>query len=212
MRRLILVAGLCATSNLAEAQDLWSSLMHGQKAEAWQDPLDRFSLELPPCWTPPSPKAAEGPLLVFACQVPAQGLDAILTIEVRNLPPTVKLSHLMATVEDETKKEAPAYRRIAHARRSVAGLPAIAHRFVYQEQNNAALANHAFQLVLMQGERGYILTLLSRLGTEGSFAPAWEQILKRFSPGGQFGDPLLGPEGRRRLRPKEMVSPEKLRY
>jgi hypothetical protein len=200
--------GLMASAPVASAGNPWEDLFGPGKGRAWSDPQGRFSVELPAGWEARTPAGR----VELWREHRDSGYVARVTVQVRSLPPGVSSKHLALRVRDETRRGSPGYRSHGEERRIVGGVEALLTHFTYQEQGNAALVNDATQVVLVAGERGFVLTLEVAAGTREVFGDEFDKLLASFSAGGASRPESAAPGTRRRLKAGEMVDPEGVPY
>jgi len=194
---------------VAYAGNPWEELMGPGKGNVWTDPQGRFSINLPINWK--AQKTAKQDLVRFSKFNKDRGHSAVVTVEMRTLPPSVKLSHFALHVEKELKKNARNLRKGNSGRISVTGRKAQKTEYSYQERGHALRTNYASRVVLIDGERGWIITFLSAYGAQGVFLEEFEKMISSFNPG-QTGRPVRAGKKRKKLRAGEMVNPELLKY
>lgn len=206
---LAVAAALFSLSTVAWAENPWESLM-GRKPRVWTDPAGRFSLDLPVGWTAQT-HGDTGPVELWRLHQDS-GQKAHVTVELRNLPPGVKLAHFGVRVSEEVKKAAKNVQVVEEDRAEIGGYPAIRRLFTHQEAGNAALTDEVVQVIVVAGERGVVITLETALGARGLFWEEFELMMKGFVFGGSdLPLPKTG-EGRRRVRAGEMVNPDAVPY
>lgn len=195
----------------AEAKNPWEELM-GRKPKLWHDPEGRFSIDLPVGWKAYPEEGA--PIVRLVRPHPDTGLVAEVQIEIRPLPPGVEAAHLDAHVQASNRANAPGYAVRDRQKTVVAGRAAIQTLFTYRARGNAELSRETVQTVLVDGERGFVITLETIAGTRGVFWEEFELMLEGFSTGGGTGPSAhdRGRRGRKRIRAGEMVNPDMVGY
>ena len=205
---LCLILG-CLLPQTALAGNPWEELMGPGKGNIWTDPQGRFSINLPVNWK--AAKANESQVVTFSKINKDRGHSAIVNVEMRTLPPGVKLSHFALHVEKELKKSARNLRKGTSTRIAVTGRKAQKTEYSYQERGHALRTNYASRVVLIDGERGWIITFLSAYGAQGIFMEEFDKMISSFNPG-STGRPVRPGKKRKKLRAGEMVNPELLKY
>lgn len=183
--------------------------MGDEKPRTWVDPDGRFSLDLPIAWKAMSPKGA--PIVDFVKNVPHHGIAAKVSVEMRSIPPGVRLTHFDLAIEREMKKSARNYRLLAQEKLQVGESTARRRHFTYQEFGNAQLTNEAVQIVLVTDSTAWIITLLTAAGARDHFQADFDKMLKRFNPSGEVRS-VVGAKKRKKLRSGEMVNPDLIKY
>ena len=150
-------------------------LLGGGQARLWTDPAARFSLELPAGWTAQPP--GTGSEVFFQKHHAGHGFVARATIQTRNVPLGVELSHLVVRVADEMKRSTYQYRPVARERRTVSGQPAVLHRFTHQERGHTALRNEVQQAIFIVKERAFVVTIEMVAGSRPAFQEDIDKIL-----------------------------------
>jgi hypothetical protein len=212
---LVVTALALATAGLPAAPALagnpWEDLMGPGKPRTWTDPEGRFSLDLPLGW---EAKASTGAASVdFWRDHKDSGFVARVTVEVRTLPPGVSTRHFALKVRDETRRAAPGFRLLGEERRVIGGQEATWTQFVYAERGNAQLQNEVVQVVMVRGERAFLVTLEMALGTREVFLEEFETMLRGFSTGGATTPGEAGrPGSRRKIKSGEMINPDAIGY
>lgn len=194
----------------ALAGNPWEDLMGPGKPQIWNDPQSRFHIDLPVGWTalPDNPPNAAR----FGRRHPDYGHSALVTVEVRTVPPRVKLRHVALRVEEEVKAAAPGYRVVSEDRLRVSGQKAIRRHFTYRSNNNAQLSREVVQIVLTVPERAFIITLEAGYGTRGLFWEDFEKMVAGFRGRSVGQESLPMPKRRRRIKSGEMINPDAVRY
>lgn len=210
MRALILAGALLVAPSLAEAGNPWEELMGPGKARLWTDPEGRFFLDLPVGWTAEARRGETG-IVDFTKLHPDNGYAAHVTVEIRTVPPDVKTAHFADRVEDETRRQAPGYRLLERDRAQISGISAVRTYFTFRELQNAELTNEGVQLVLVNGERAFIITFVAAAGTRGVFWEDFEKMVKGFGARAP-GDESPMPKQRKKVRAGEMVNPDAVGY
>jgi hypothetical protein len=178
------------------------------KGTVWSDPESRFSLELPVGW---QAQPHRNTIVEIWKNHPDYGTTAKLTIEMRNLPPKVKLVHLSERVMAEVRGAARNVQIQGEDRITVSGQPAIRRWFTHQEQGHAELTDEVVQVIFMIGERAFIMHLETAAGARQIFAEDFDKMLKTFvgsGPGEEI--PIAGK--RKKLKAGEMVNPDGVPY
>lgn len=209
---LAVASGSALSASPARAQNPWEELM-GRKQRTWSEPNGRFSLDLPVGWKADTKNASAG-MTDFWRTHPDYGHSAHVSVEVKNLPPGVKLGHLAVRVGEDVQKVAKNYNLVEEDRIEIAGSSAIRRYFTYQEKGHAQLTNEVVQVIFVAGERGYVITLETTYGVRSIFWDDFNLMIKGFSPSGA-GDIRLDRkpgEGRKKLRAGEMVNPNAVPY
>ena len=209
MKWFFLIGFAIAIPNTAIAGNQWEELMGPGKGNVWTDPQGRFSINLPVNWK--HQKTDSEQIVRFGKHNKDRGHSAVLTVEMRALPPGVKLSHFALRIESELKKAARNLRKGQAKRIVVTGHKARRTEYTYQERGHALRTNYANQVVLIDGERGWILTFLSAYGAQGIFMEELDKLIASFNPG-QTNRPIRPGKKRKKLRAGEMVNPELLKY
>ena len=209
-RVALLGALVLGATSPAGAANPWEELM-GRKPRTWADPKGRFSLDLPLGWT--AQVSDDAPMVDFWKQHPDSGAVAHLSVQMKSVPPGVKTAHYALHVNQDVKKSAPGYRVLAEQRLELSGVPAIRTVFTYNERGNAALVNEVDQLVLVQGERAFVLTFEYAAGARPIFEEDFAFMAKGFSPRAPGSEGVVGTgKSRRKIREGEMINPDVLRY
>lgn len=184
--------------------------LFGRKPQLWTDPDGRFAIDLPVGWEAKY-KSGE-PYVAFIRVDQDQGLSAQVTVELKPLPPETRLNHFLLRVQEDTKKLAPGYRVIDQDKVTIAGVDARRTLFTYQVRGNAQLSNEVVQVVLVQGDRGFIITMETVLGGRARFWEEFELMTKGFSPHALAGTAGPTRQGRQKIRSGELVNPDALKY
>lgn len=204
-----LAALICVVPS-ARAENPWEELM-GRKPRLWSDPQGRFTIDLPIGWSADEKQSANG-MIGFWRQHPDYGHSAHVTVEIKNLPPGVKLAHFGVRVAEDVQKVAKNYNPIEEDRIDLGGMPAIRRYFTYQEKAHAQLTNEVVQIIAVSGERGYIITLETGYGVRQIFWEDFNLMLRGFSAGAEMRIDRKPGEGRKRLKAGEMVNPNGVPY
>lgn len=176
----------------------------------WTDPEGRFAIDLPVGWEAKY-KAGE-PHVAFLRVDQDQGLSAQVTVELRPLPPETRLNHFVLHVQEETKKLAPGFQIVDQDKVSLSGVDARRTLFTYQVRGNAQLTNEVVQVVMVQGDRGFVITLETVMGGRARFWEEFELMTKGFSPHAIAGNTETRGKGRKKIRSGELVNPDALKY
>lgn len=188
----------------------WEDLMGQGEAKIWTDPKGRFDLDLPDGWQvktdPDQPQ-----VVTFWRRHPDRGYVAKVTVEVRGLPPRVRVTHFDARVEEEVKAKLPGYTLLEADTPTISGVKARRRFFTYRERNNAELKNEVVQAAFIVGQRGFILTLETALGARGVFWDDFTRMQAGFS-GRAPGDESMIRKNPRRIKSGEMVNPDAIQY
>jgi hypothetical protein len=202
---LVLGAG-----SAAWAKNPWEELM-GRKPRTWADPKGRFSIDLPLGWAPQVNDETQ--VVDFWKEHPDHGVVAHLSVQLKPVPPGVKVRHYALHITGEVKKSAPNYRVLVEQRLEVSGIPAYRTVFTYNERGNAALLNEVDQVVLVAGERAFVLTFEYAAGARPVFEEDFGYMVKGFSPRAPGEEGVVGSgKSRRKIREGEMINPDVLRY
>jgi len=194
----------------AWAGNPWEELMGPEKAKMWSDPEGRFSIALPVNWNA-YPRKGDSSFVDFVKRDADYGHEALVTVQLRNVPPEVKLSHLALRVTQEMRGASPNFQQLSSEKIEVAGVPAQRTHFTYQQAGNAQLTREVVQVVLLAGEQAWVITLHTAFGVRGLFQEDFDKMIDGFNPLG--AGPAATPDGkRRRLRAGEMVNPEAIKY
>jgi hypothetical protein len=184
--------------------------LFGRKPQMWTDPEGRFAIDLPVGW---EAKYKEGePHVAFVRFDPDQGLSAQVTVELRPLPPKTRLNHFVLRVQEETKKQAPGYTIVDQDKVSLSGNEARRTLFTYQVRGNAQLTNEVVQVLMVQSDRGFVITLETVLGGRARFWEEFELMTKGFSPHAIAGASGERSGARKKIRSGELVNPDALKY
>lgn len=184
--------------------------LFGRKPQMWTDPEGRFAIDLPVGWEAKY-KAGE-PHVAFLRVDQDQGLSAQVTVELRPLPPETRLNHFVLHVQEETKKLAPGFQIVDQDKVSLSGVDARRTLFTYQVRGNAQLTNEVVQVVMVQGDRGFVITLETVMGGRARFWEEFELMTKGFSPHAIAGNTETRGKGRKKIRSGELVNPDALKY
>jgi hypothetical protein len=214
MRPLILGAfALAALTSAAPARagNPWEEMFGPEKGKLWTDPSARFYLELPVGWSG-TPRKGAPSIVDFHKEHPDNRFVARFVVEMRQIPPGVKVGHFAARVEDEVKEKARAFRLIERDKIDVSG--ATGHRiyFTHQEHNNAELTDEVVQTVFLQNERAFIITFECAAGTRPVFWEDYERMMKSFVGRGVGEETLPVPKKKRPMRSGEMINPNTVPY
>ena len=211
MRRLALTLALILPASSALAGNPWEELMGKDQGKTWTDPDGRFSLKKPVNWTA-TPRKGAPQFVDFEKTHPDYGHSARLTVELRYLPPKVRLSHFALRVERDIKKKARNYRPLAREKTKLDGKPAIRTHFTYQVLGNAQLTNEVKQIIAISGERAWIITLETAAGVQGIFDEDYRRMIRTFSAMAPGEITTRRGKKRRRIRAGEMVNPDMIKY
>lgn len=184
--------------------------LFGRKPQMWTDPEGRFAIDLPVGWEAKY-KAGE-PHVAFLRVDQDQGLSAQVTVELRPLPPETRLNHFVLHVQEETKKLAPGFQIVDQDKVSLSGVDARRTLFTYQVRGNAQLTNEVVQVVMVQADRGFVITLETVMGGRARFWEEFELMTKGFSPHAIAGNTETRGKGRKKIRSGELVNPDALKY
>lgn len=209
MRPLLALLLLLAPAT-AWAGNPWEELM-GRKPHLWTDPEARFYLDLPVGWKGTVREGATS-VVDFWKRHADYGYVAHVTVEMRRLPPNVAVRHFALQVTEEVKRATKLYRAKGTRAIKVSGTKAIRTEFTHREQGNAQLVNEVTQVVLVVGERAFIIMMETAMGTRPVFAEDFDIMLKGFvgrAPG-QESRPM--PKKRKRVRAGEMINPDAVKY
>jgi hypothetical protein len=202
------------TPAVAAAQsNPWESTF-GRKPKIWTDPDGRFSLDLPQGWTPQVGKDSSPNPVVITRSQPDSGLQAVLTVEMRPVPPGTRLTHFAQRVEEEVRSVARQYRLIDQDKVEISGTTARRVLFSYQQQAHAEMLAEVAQVVFILGERAFVVTLETGYGARAAFWEDFEIMSKSFSgaaPGEETRAVRPG-DTRKPIGPGQMVNPDVARY
>lgn len=193
----------------AFAGNPWEELM-GRKPTMWNDPKGRFSIDLPLGWEL-QPRTSGDNIVDFAKHDTDRGFSALLSIEMRPLPPNVRLAHFSSKVNDEVRKDVRGYKLLAEDRMTVAGVPAYRRHFSHQDRGHAELTRECVQVMFLVGERAFVVTLLTHYGARALFWEDFEIMMKGFNAQSP-GEEIKPSEKRKKVRAGEMVNPDALDY
>lgn len=210
--RLLAAAGSVALSILpasALAGNPYEDLF-GRKPQMWTDPEGRFAIDLPVGWEAKY-KAGE-PYVAFVRFDQDLGLSAQVTVEQKPLPPETRLNHFVLRVQEDTKQLAPGFRIVDQDKVTLGGVDARRTLFTYQVRGNAQLTNEVVQVVMVSGDRGFVITLETVLGGRARFFEEFELMTKGFSPHAIAGSTGTTRQGRQKIRSGELVNPDALKY
>jgi hypothetical protein len=191
----------------------WESTF-GRKPKMWSDPDGRFTLDLPSGWVPQVGKETAPNPVVITKDLPDYGTSAVMTVEMRTVPPGTRLSHFAQRVEEEMRGVAKNYRPIDQDKIEISGTNAIRKLFTYQQFAHAEMTSEVAQVIFLVGERGFVVTLETAHGARSMFWADFELMMKAFSGTGP-GEEARGARpggGRKTLKPGEMVNPDVARY
>ena len=208
----VIVPAIITLSPLAYSANPWEELMGPGKPRLWSDPEGRFYLNLPLGWKPkPRPDV---PMVDFWKQHADHGYVAHLTVEMRSVPPKVRVGHFALRIDEEVRRAAPGYQPLARRKRvRVGGVPAVRSHFIYRERGNAEMINEVEQYIFITGERAFILTFEHARGVRGAFQEDIDKIVKDFVGRSPGEDSLATPRGpRRRVKAGEMINPDAVKY
>ncbi len=199
---------MLAYASTAHAGNPWDELMGTGKPKMFNDPEGRFSIGLPIGW-----KAVnQGEITTFSKSNSDLGATAVVNVEMRPVPPKVRLSHFVHRVTQETVAAAPNYQVLSKDKTTVSGAPAQRVHFRYQERGNAQLANEAVQVIFITGERAWVITFLTALGARSIFWEDFGQMVKYFTARGATEPVVRKRKRRRKLKAGEMVNPDMIKY
>jgi hypothetical protein len=205
-----LLAGTLAVPPAARAGDPWEELMGPGKGTEWADPESRFTLELPVGWQA-APRRGSASLVDVWKDHPDYHTTCRLTIEMRGLPPKVKLVHLGQRVMDEVKKAVRTIQMQGEDRITISGAQAIRRFFTYQSLQHAELTFEVEQIIFMIGERAYIMTVETPYGTRQPYQEDLDKMLKTFV-GSAPGEEVAKPKKHTKLKAGEMVNVDGVPY
>jgi hypothetical protein len=206
VRFLLLLAALAPAA--AHAGNPWEEIM-GRKPRLWTDPEARFSVDLPVGWTGTVRESA--PTVVdFWKTHPDSGFVAHVTVEMRRLPPGVAVRHFNLQITSDVKRGTLSYRLVGERAIQVSGVKAIRTDFTHREQGNAQLVNEVTQVVLIMGERAFIIMMENAVGTREVFGEDFEIMLVGFS--GRSPGEEIRPGAKKKVRSGEMVNPDAVPY
>lgn len=206
----LLLAGAYLVAPIAAEAGPWEDLMGEGKPQIWTDPKSRFYLDLPVGWkAKPNP---DYPVVDFWKQHPDYGHTARVSVEMRTLPPNVNTRHFALSHINDIKKRAPQFRMIKESRLRVSGVPAVRMHFTFQERNNVALVNEVTQVILIVGERAFIITLQTAFGAREIFLEDFKKMVKGFTGRAPGEESRPTPRQRKRVKSGEMVNPDAVGY
>lgn len=191
----------------------WESTF-GRKPKIWTDPDGRFSLDLPPGWNPVKTKDPAPNPVMITCAREDSGQRAVLSVEMRMLPPGTRLAHFAQRVDEEVRGVARQYRPIDQDKIEVSGVTAQRKLFSYQQMAHAEMLAEVTQVMFIIGERGFVITLETGFGARLGFWEDFELITKSFS-GAAPGEETraVSPGGTRKsLGPGQMLNPDVAKY
>jgi hypothetical protein len=200
-------------ANAARAENPWEEIM-GRKPRTWAEPNGRFTIDLPVGWTAEA-RAASAGIIEFWRNHPDYGQTAHVTVEMKTLPPGVKVQHFAVRVTEDIDKVAKNVTLIEEDRLEVSGRPAIRRYFTHQEKAHAELTNEVVQVIFVVGERGFVVTLETAYGARPIFWEDFGLMIKGFVAGAPGDDMTLrrsGKGGRKKLKAGEMVNPDGVPY
>ncbi len=207
----LVVPALIFLASPARAGNPWEEMFGPEKGKLWTDPSARFYLELPVGWTGQPRKNAPA-IVDFVKQHPDTGFVARVTVEMRQIPPGVKVGHFASRIEDEMKQQARAYHLVQRDKVEVSGTTGIRTYFTHQEQNNAELVDEVVQVVFIESERAFIVTFMCAAGTRGVFWEDYERMMKSLVGRGVGDESLPLPKKKRPMKAGEMINPDKIPY
>ena len=187
----------------------WEELMGPGKGRVWNDPQGRFYLDLPVGWE--AKPDGTTPVVNIWKNHPDNGLVAHVSVEMRTVPPGVKTAHYALQVDTEMKRM-PGYRLIERDAMTVGGERARRTLFTYRERSNAELVNEVVQIVFLDGERAFIVTLQTAYGARGAFWEDFEKMMKSFTGRAPGEEGRAAPKERRRVKAGEMINPDAVGY
>lgn len=180
------------------------------KPRLWTDPKARFYTDLPVGWEAKPSDVA--PIVDFVKRNRDNGHTAHIRVEMRTLPPGVNTRHFALRILEDVKKKAPGFKQVGEDRPKISGVPAVRTQFTYRVHGNAALHNEVVQAVFIIGERGFIITLETRVGVRGVFWEEYEKIINGFAGRAPGDEGRPTPKRRKRVKSGEMVNPDAVRY
>lgn len=191
----------------------WESTF-GRKPKIWSDTDGRFSLDLPQGWTPvPTKESSPNPVSIVRSNSDT-GHQALVTVEMRTLPPGTRLTHFVQRVDEEIRGVARQYRLIDQDKIEVSGVPAQRKLFSYQQMAHAEMLSEVAQVAFIVGERGFVVTLECAYGARSMFWGDFEIMTKSFSgaaPGEETRAVRPGAT-RKSIGPGQMINPDVARY
>jgi hypothetical protein len=207
----IALAALLSAPSAAFAGNPWEEMFGPDHGKLWTDPSARFYLELPVGWTGEVRKAT--PTIVdFYKRHPDNGFVAHLSVEMRPVPPGVKVSHFATRIEEEVKSQVKQFRIVARDKIEVSGTTGSRIQFVHQEANNAELQDEVTQVVFLENERVFIVTFVLALGTHNVFWEDYERMMKSLVGRGVGEESLPTPKKKRVMKSGEMINPNAIPY
>jgi hypothetical protein len=211
MRRFVLTLALMLPTSTALAGNPWEELMGKDQGKTWTDPGGRFSLKKPVNWTA-RPRKGAPQFVDFEKTHPDYGHSARLTVEMRYIPPKVRLSHFALRVEKEIRKQARNYRPLAREKTKLDNKSGIRTHFTYQVRGNAQLTNEVQQIIAISGERAWIITFETAAGVQRIFQEDYRRMIRTFSAMAAGEITTQRGKKRRRIRAGEMVNPDMIKY
>lgn len=183
----------------------------GRKMNTWTDPNGRFYFDMPYGWTA-QPRKGAANVVDFWRTHQDTGYTAHFTVEMRSVPPNVKVAHYANKVEDEVKQIARAYQLHSREKIAISGTNGIRTHFTHQEKNNAELVDEVIRIVFMAPERAYVLTFEYALGTREVFLEEIDLILKHFVGRGAGEETMPMPKNKKPVRAGEMIDERAVPY
>lgn len=202
--------GMLTWSTDAQAGNPWEELM-GRKPKLWSDPAGRFSIDLPSGW---APENKEGNVITFTKTAPDTNIRARVSVEMRTVPPNVKLAHFASRVMEEVESVARNVKMIDQDRIECSGVPALRRLFSHQERGHVQLTDEVVQVIFLAGERAFVITLEMPAGTRELFWEDFELMTKGMNASGPGEEirPLKAGEARKKVRAGEMINPDVAPY
>jgi hypothetical protein len=208
-RSLIIIALALALPATVEAGNPWEELMGPGKPRTWTDPSGRFSIDLLINWK--AIDSEDKTVMRFQKTNASHRQTGYVSVEVRTLPPGVKLSHFALRAESELKQVARNLNKGQASGLRIAGKKAKKTDYSYQERGHVLRTNFTRRVVLVHGERGWVISFLSAYGAQGLFLEEFDKMVTSFNPGAA-GRRIKRGKKRKRLRAGEMVNPDLLKY
>ena len=210
MRWLLGALLLLSLPSTAVAKNPWEELMGPGKPQLWNDPAGRFYLDLPIGWN--AYPQGDAPVVLFEKRHPDYGYVARATVQMRGVPPGVKLSHFAVRIGDEMQQSTHQYRALSRERRTISGQPAIIHHFTHQERGHTALLNEVEQAIFIVKERAFVVTFEMAAGSRPAFQEDIDKMLAGFVGRGPGDDGAATPKPRKKIKEGEMINPDAIRY